>query len=242
MRTREADAPVVDPTLPPPDWGAPPLRPAEAVSRNALITAAGLAWLVAGAVLYGTGNRVAAPVAGLLVLLGAYAWIRAQPGRALRAAAARPLGPQEQPRVRNVVLGLASDLGMEAPEMWAVPGPAVNALICRRGRPIIAVSEGAAERCTLTEIEAIAAHCLIRLRAGWADSALAAAALGPLGRGARPPSEADVHAAAITRYPPALAAAIEKSEPRGGRFGSLWFVTERDPVTPSDRAALLLDL
>jgi hypothetical protein len=70
-------------------------------------------------------------------------------------------------------------------------------------------------------------------------------ALGPFGRASIESvgSGDDVAAAAVTRYPPALASAIEKADPRGGKCGPLWFVPDK-PLgrTPAERVDALGDL
>ena len=53
----------------------------------------------------------------------------------------------------------------------------------------------------------------------------------------------DIRAAATTRFPPALVSAIEKAEPRGGRFGPFWFVgTGPADRSVDERIATLQDL
>jgi hypothetical protein len=53
----------------------------------------------------------------------------------------------------------------------------------------------------------------------------------------------DLQAAAVTRYPPALATAISRAVPRRGRGAAFWFVAEDGAhVPPAERATALVDL
>lgn len=152
---------------------------------------------------------------------------------ALRAAHAARLPAGAHPRLRKLVHGLASDLGVEAPELWTLPQREPNALAVRRPRPSIGVSAGLIETYTRTELEAVVASCLMRLKGR------------PRERGSGPVSETELdrRAASLTRYPPALAAAIAKAKPATGPYAPFWFVAEQEGGTePSARIAELLEL
>jgi hypothetical protein len=97
---------------------------------------------------------------------------------------------------------------------------------------------------TRTELEAVVAHCLLRLARSSLRREGLAAALGPLARSLCPVvgTPEDVRAVALTRYPPALAAAIRKATP--ARQGGLFYFVARPPwhEDPEARAAVLDDL
>jgi hypothetical protein len=176
-----------------------------------------------------------------VVCLGALWWCGAGWGkRLLRSATARRLRAGEEPRWRSLVSGLARDLRIETPDLWVIPAAGPNALVCYAGtRPAVAVTGGMVESFTRTELEAVAAHCLakeVALGPWWASWLSLASLRGP------PSGGVDLTAVALTRYPPALASALRKGEPRGGWARHLWFVGSR--VTPSAerRASALLDL
>ena len=118
-------------------------------------------------------------------------------------------------------------------------------MVCRARGDALAVTRALLEGFTRTELEAVVSHCLVRLNSVDLDRASLSVALGPLGSGSIPTvgDRDDVAAAAVTRYPPALAAAIEKAEPRSGRYAAFWFVASgRSHRSASERAAALRDL
>ncbi len=167
-----------------------------------------------------------------------------------------------QPRVANLALGLARDLEAEPPRLHLIPSGGPNALVLRSSGPVMAVARSLLEGYTRTELEAVVAHCLVRLRDRprmrrigvdimlglTARSPLGPSARSPLGPGHSDPSlhprglEDDIATVSVTRYPPALASAISKAEPAGGRFAPLWFVGGGQPqMTPERRVAELSD-
>jgi Zn-dependent protease with chaperone function len=187
------------------------------------------------------------PGGGVLaaVVVGAaeWAWIRVQGRMALRSLGAVRLHPQEAPRLFNLAEGLAPVAGIEVPSLWLIRHGGPNALVCRRRGPVIAVTRTMLDGYTRTELEAVVAHCFVRLRD---VGALAeAVALGPLGDKIVPSVgiSHDAAAAALTRYPPAMARAIAKAEARSDRFSAIWFAGE-DAFHDSERARtdMLLDL
>lgn len=180
-------------------------------------------------------------LAALVLGAGGLVWFAATRGAAaLKAAAARPAEKDEFPRVANLMTGLASDLGITSPALWVVPGSegGSNAMVTWRGRPVVAVTEGLEERFTRTECEALLAHCLVRLASGEARATTLRAGFGPFGPSGKEAAAADIPSAARTRYPPALASALEKTDPRSGTFAALWFVPDAGgDASPARRAA-----
>lgn len=232
------------------DWDAPP-APVPPHGGTVLVAL----WLVGPTVIGGiVGWAIFGPLPGLLVavLIGAVTWIRirAVGRRLLRRLRATLLPDGAEPRARNLVEGLAERIGAETPSLWSIPDERPNALVTRAGGPAIAFTRGLLDTYTRTELEAIVAHCLVRLSA--ASGLRAMTTLDISLTGARsladfvaPPVgyDDDVRAAALTRYPPGLARAIEKAAPTEGGHGSLWFVSE-DPSHPSvkERLGQLSDL
>ena len=228
---------------PVPTWGAP--APARVGSSRcammggvlALVVASivGLAWFLGGPV--PTAIVIAFFIAdAALVPVIAAGYVR---GR----VRTRVFAPDESPRLANIVAGLASDLGMPTPELLAVEDvEGVNALVLRTPRPAIAVTRALVDELTLTELEAVVAHCLVRHRSAplahgrsWARQLLRPCA-------ARVGWEDDIHAAALTRYPPALASALRKATPQT-TLSSLWFVADGPAHRPAEeRAAAIEDL
>lgn len=224
-----------------PDWDYEP-APDRTRSRLAVVLAAGLlgsalAWFALG------GLGVAAFVA---LFLGAIVWTVSNSGRGmLRRESARRVIPGTSPRLENVVAGLAEQTRLPAPQLWAIDSPEPNALVCFTKRPAIAVTTGLVESYTRTELEAVVAHCYVRLAetsTPLARTLLALSYVSPV-FGLRVGDADDVRAAAITRYPPALASAVTKAVPRRGRGAAFWFVADDGlHVPPARRAEALLDL
>lgn len=191
---------------------------------------------------------------GWMSLLGAAAlgalWIvaiLAFQGAVLRrgSIAQRGLKTLDDDRFASLVHGLAADHGIAAPELLVIEEGGPNAVVVRRPRARLAVSRSLLETYTRTELEAVAAHSLVRLASGHLTFAHLASALGRWGSRFAPRVgfEEDVHAAALTRYPPALAAAIAKAEPATGATGPFWFVAhDRTHRSPAERISALQQL
>ncbi len=177
---------------------------------------------------------------------GAIVWTVSNSGRGmLRREKAVRVRPGSSPRLENVVAGLARQTGVAAPELWLIDVPEPNALVGFTRRPAIAVTSGLVEGFTRTELEAVLAHCFVRLAATASPLARTMLALSYVSPAFGVPvgDVDDVRAAAITRYPPALASAVTKAFPRRGRGAAFWFVAEDGMhASPAERAAALLDL
>lgn len=195
-------------------------------------------------------------VAALLLGIGAlWLFARSRGASALKDAGARPAKPGELSRVRNLVAGLASDLSTTPPALWVIQGADAgsafaspnaanpNAMVGWRAGPVIAVAEHLEESLTRTECEAVVAHCLVRIASGEAKATTLRAGMGPFAPTGREAAAADLPAVAITRYPPAMASALEKVRPRTGPFAALWFAPDAGAdASPRSRAAALRDL
>lgn len=186
-------------------------------------------------------------VAALIALycLAVAAWVRSQGSRALSAVGARPGRSGELARLENLVQGLSSDLGIPPPDLLVTDQPGPNALVAKRSGHVVVVTADLARDFSRTELEAVLAHCLVRVASGQVAAAQVGLAMGSLGAGlgGRTGGSDDVLTAGVTRYPPALASAIERCEPRRGRFAALWFVAEGPSHAPSEgRISVLGDL
>jgi hypothetical protein len=164
----------------------------------------------------------------------------------LRRLGARPLPAGDAQRLENIVTGLSADLGVAAPDLYLMDRPGPNALVASGGRNgILAVTPSMLEGFTRTELEAVVAHSLLRMRSKTFVYSNLAARWSDLGAGLAPRVGAsdDVRACALTRFPPALAAAIEKCDARIERYAPLWFASEAPSHEPAAaRIALLKDL
>jgi len=164
----------------------------------------------------------------------------------LKRLRARRLHAHEAPRLVNLVSGIAGDLGVGSPRLYVLDSDGANALIASGGaNGILAVTKPLVDDFTRTELEAVVAHCLLRLHSKNFVYSNLAARWSDLGAGLAPRVGIadDVKAAALTRYPPALAAAIEKCDENVRLYAPLWFVSNAPSHDPSaDRAAAVADL
>jgi hypothetical protein len=230
-----------------PDWGATPYRVTSGGRFTETIAAIVLIGLVAVISIL-LGPHVGPLGIGIFVAVVAvmvFGWVTNQGLFALRSAGARKLQPDEQPRLTNIASGLATDLRAAVPSLFVIDRGGPNAFACKARGPAIAVSASLLDGYTRTELEAVIAHCLCRLATKEVDNASYGIALGPFGRGLVPRVgyADDVRAASLTRFPPALASAIEKADPARGRSSALWFVgAGHVHRAPDERATAIRDL
>lgn len=131
--------------------------------RTALIILGTLIFV--GGVGYLLGLLLHAGIAGLIVALGIsaamsyYSYV-AGDRLVLRAARARPVTPEEAPRLHNIVEGLAIAAGLPKPAVYIVPERAPNAFATGRDpeHSSIAVTEGLLETMNRVELEGVIAH------------------------------------------------------------------------------------
>ena len=225
-----------------PDWGAttlqPPTSPWVLTGVAIVVVSASL-----GGVVTAIGGAVAGATVAVLCLLAAAAWVWAQPRLVLGRTGARPLREGENPRLANVASGLARDLRMPEPGIRLIEGGSPNALASYAGGPVIVIAESFLDSLTRTELEAVVAHTLLRTDPGVVRSHGLQSALGPLTGSRDATRNDDLRTCAVTRYPPALAAAIGKAVPAGGRWSAFWFVGKGErKATPEERIRALEDL
>ncbi|MGQ0743556.1 MAG: hypothetical protein ACT4OS_04310 [Acidimicrobiales bacterium] len=152
-------------------------------------------------------------------------------GQALvRASGAVAADAHRHARLENLVTGLCLATGLDRPELFVIDDPCTNVAMVghRPDRSFLVVTRGLLEQLSRVELEGVVARQLAAVRRGEVAAAtvecgLLARPLSPAGMGgpsrltrfAAPPamggaSESDLAGAALTRYPPGLAGALEK--------------------------------
>ena len=227
-------------------WEAPDDRypSSDRLARGALIVVPAVLVAVVMAVLTGVWWVGAA----LVVLWGVKTWLDAS-GRdpvMLRRLGARALAEHEAPRLRNIAEGLARDLKVPAPSLYVLPHGGPNAFV-RKGGPggMVAITQALLDGYTRTELEAVVAHCLLRIQSDSFLYSNLAARWSDLGAGLAPQvgRRDDIAACALTRYPPALASALSKADAKVKRYAALWFVSEAPSHQPTaERIAAISQL
>jgi hypothetical protein len=230
-------------STPPSTWGLDPApyplghKVALLLPGVAAATAAGAIAGIAFSSLLGVAVAVAVFLVSLLVFVTSSSW----------AARVLDANGSPTPRVANIAAGLATQLGLPPPRLIVVERGGPNALATvDRGTPVVALTRSLMEGYPRTELEATIASCLVRVKEGHLRYSAAAARYGRWATRFAPAvgGPDDVHAAALTRYPPALASAISKADPSlEARLGPLWFVWDGPSHVPSEhreRALLAL--
>ena len=199
-----------------------------------------IAGIVAGPVL---GIVAFVVLAAVLALWARYSGKRAVM-KALTSLGARPADPVAQARLCNLVDGLSISAGVSQPDVVIVDTEGLNALAAEagKGQGVLAVTSGLLRQLELIELEAVIAEMLVQLRRG--DTVPATMIVGTFGLGRNIASPADRDAVAdqagvtLTRYPPALAAALEKIEAKGAQvqgsppsMAHLWLADPRGQGT-----------
>jgi heat shock protein HtpX len=198
---------------------------------------------------------VAGPVAGVVVLVVVAAalttWARlAGDRRVLAALGGREADPVGDARLCNLAEGLSISAGLRQPRLRVIDSPSLNAVAAgtRPDRAIVGVTSGLLAELDRIELEAVLAEELIQIRHHETTPATVVAATFGLGRAvalrADRDAEADQAAVALTRYPPALASALEKVEAKGAEVAGqpaslahLWLADPR-PGVASGRGRL----
>ena len=189
-----------------------------------------------------------------LGLGGATAWAAwvwwGGPAVARKALGGRLASNVGEARLHNVVDGLCTAAGVPKPALVVVEDPAPNALVYGREprHAVLLVTSGLLERVNRVELEGVVARELAAIKNhDTRPTTLAVAVLAVVGplqpladrvrrmATAVPAATADANGVAITRYPPALAAAYEKVRADGpavragsGATAHLWFVPPAD--------------
>lgn len=159
----------------------------------------------------------------LFVVVGAgvagWAWFGAD-GRVARQLGGEVADPERHARFVNIVEGLCPGVGVAVPRLVVIDDPGLNALAAGRDphRSVLAVTTGLLGALPPIELEGVVAEELVRIRRRDAVTGTLAASLGGLGRWCNQAADdtaADLRAVSVTRYPPGLAAGLERME-KGG--------------------------
>jgi len=179
--------------------------------------------------------------------------------RTAEARAAELLGPTRaadprgDTRLLNLVDGLAPGAGLARPTVLVIDDAAANAMALGRDarRGVIVVTSGLLALLDRMQLEAVVADLLVQVRDGFSAAATLSLALRPSRPPPAPPIEvADSRAVTLTRYPPALASALEAisaSGPAAPRrsasvLGPLWLVPPGDRAGAAARVDVLRGL
>jgi len=202
--------------------------------------------VVVGAVV----GLVAGPIGGAIgatVLAGAiWAWLRGGAyRRAVAALGGEPADPKLHARFYNLVEGLALVAGVRVPQLRVLDSDGLNLGVAagRSGRSTVVATRGLLAELDRVELEAVVAEAVMLLRREEAVGATLLA--GTFGLGSmvvldqEHDSRADLEAVRLTRYPPALASALEKLMTKGTSVPScpayaavLWLADPRRPESP----------
>jgi hypothetical protein len=214
-----------------------------AVVIGAVVAVALVVGVVLGLLVAWWAGIIAAAAAGGAAWFGLVApRLRAAESRAVELLGpTRPAALPRDARVLNLVEGLAPGAGLARPTVLVIDDDAPNALALGRDprRGVVVVTAGLLSTLDRMQLEAIVAHLLVQVRDGLGAAATLSLAFRPSrAPAAMPMAAADTAAVALTRYPPALAAALDAvaaagpAAPRGSSpvLGPLWL------VPPGDRA------
>jgi heat shock protein HtpX len=140
---------------------------------------------------------------------------------------ARPVSTDEEPRYHNLVEGLCVSAGLPKPDLYVIDDAAANSFATGRSpaHASVVVTTGLLQKLSRMELEGILAHELYHIRnndtlvtsLGTALVGLPLMPAGPLAArmlaslvGRARERDADIGGVRLTRYPPGLAAALEK--------------------------------
>ncbi|HET9078527.1 MAG TPA: M48 family metalloprotease [Acidimicrobiales bacterium] len=165
-------------------------------------------------------------IAGLVVFVAVGAalagWARLDGERRILARlAGRPADPRTDARLLNLVDGLITAAGVRHPRVVVVDSPGLNAAAfgTSASNAVLAVTSGLLAELDRIELEAVLAEEIYLIRHQETAPATVLAATFGVGRSLAVRADhdacADQGAVSLTRYPPGLAAALEKIERKG---------------------------
>jgi heat shock protein HtpX len=231
--------------------------------RRAVLVTVGTALLV-GVVVGLLSLLVVAPAVALAVLvvvtaaLASIAWWGCE-RLVARLIPIDPADPVAHARLFNLVAGLCINAGVPPPSLGVVNADGLNALVAGRNprNATLVVTQGLLDRLSLIELEAVLARELSQIKSYDVLPATVAVALfgifrvltplsviaGPglrLSVGSQREEVADLAAVSLTRFPPAMLAALEKMQSLGTAVPNappavahLWLA---DPIPPGQAA------
>ena len=122
---------------------------------------------VLGYAFFGPSEAIVWMVMGLLIAgIQSFVALRYGDKMVLAASRARPVTPQENPKLHNIVEGLAIAAGIPKPAVYVIPEQAPNAFATGRDpeHSSIAVTEGLLEMMNRVELEGVIAHELSHIQ------------------------------------------------------------------------------
>ncbi len=209
--------------------------------------------VVIGLVVGLTAGAVFGVVAFAVVGVGLAAWVRAAGDRLVLARlGGRDADPGQDARLWNLVEGLSIGAGVHQPRLRVIESRGLNAVAAGTSptRAVLGVTSGLLAELDRIELEAVLAEELVQIRRNETFPGTVLAATFGLGRGRAYPADRDIQAdqaaVALTRYPPALAAALEKIEGKGaevsgqGSYMALLWLADPGGVDAPGRGRLPL--
>jgi Zn-dependent protease with chaperone function len=194
------------------------------VSHRALVAIpAAIAFVVVLLALIFVISPLIAALVALAVAVG-IGWllvVRA-PGLALSALGAQPLEEALHPRVESLVESICASFGITEPQLYTVDTDAIDAAVVGSADDTrLVITRGALEKLDRLELEAVVGRELSLFGSGVHAATVMVSvskAVGPLGSmiygrllDGRQLARADIDGVQLTRYPPALAQALEKA-------------------------------
>jgi heat shock protein HtpX len=212
--------------------------------------------LVLGLVAWAAGGIVAAVIVFVAVAAAsawwALNWGDRQVGSVLSSLGGRDADPVRDARLTNLAEGLSINAGLRQPRLVVVEAAGLNVLAAgtSASKGVVAVTSGLLAELDRIELEAVLAEAMCQIRRGDTVAPTISAATFGLGRRLAITNDrdsiADQAAVTLTRYPPALASALEKLETKGWEvpgqpayMASLWLADPR-PGAPEDAGRLPL--
>jgi Zn-dependent protease with chaperone function len=196
---------------------------------------------------------IAGPVALVAVAGGLWWWAGTGGDRrieqVLTRAGVRAADAKGEARLHNLVEGLSAGAGVNPPRLLVLDSDGLNAMVAGRDprRATMVVTSALLAELNRIELEAVVASQLWLIRHGETQPATVAAATFGLGRRLAQPTGLDARvdqgAVSLTRYPPALASALEKIEAKGSAVSGqppwmahFWLVDPSGPAVSGDAA------
>lgn len=204
--------------------------------------------IVVGVILFFAVGAIAAIIAFVVAAAGLTAWARLAGDRLVSDALrhGRDADPTGDARLFNLVESLSVSAGVRQPRLVVIDSPGLNAMAAgtRQSKAVLAVTTGLLEELKRIELEAVLAEELYLIRHDHTRPGTVLAATFGVGRpwaiAGDHDTLADLGAVSLTRYPPALASALEKIDAKGSvvagqptSLAHLWLVDPRTVAPPA---------
>ncbi len=187
-----------------------------------------------------------AVIAGVAAGIVTWWWA---PAAILRSLGARPADEDHWPRPFGIIDGLCATMGLSPPDLWLVEDESANAIAVgtRPGSSVLVVTTGLVQRLDPVQLEGVLAHELTHMKHGdVAVGTVAAVLVLPLAgvidpggivhhlRGRGVELLTDRRAVGVTRYPPALRAALAVMAGSGSAPAAVAGATEPPRTSSSE--------